>query len=226
MPAVVTPLTEDEQFAEAPFRLLLERVYNAGSDGIYVCGQTGEGVLLPLSVRERVTEAAVESSPAGKSVIVHIGSARTTDAILLARHARKAGAHAVSSLPPAGMYSFAEYLNYYRRLADASELPLLVYLFPELAPSLTSAEQLLELCEISNVAGLKFTDFDLFKMGRIRARGNVVFNGRDEVLVAGLLMGADGGIGTFYSLLPESFVRIYSLARAGKWAKRSKSGTR
>jgi N-acetylneuraminate lyase len=54
----------------------------------------------------------------------------------------------------------------------------------------------------------------------------VVFNGRDEVLVAGLLMGADGGIGSFYNLVPDLFVQVYRLAQAGEWAKaRAVQGT-
>jgi N-acetylneuraminate lyase len=51
----------------------------------------------------------------------------------------------------------------------------------------------------------------------IKQAGAVVFNGRDEVLAAGLLMGADGGIGTFYNVLPELFVKLYGRARRGDW---------
>jgi N-acetylneuraminate lyase len=81
----------------------------------------------------------------------------------------------------------------------------------------TTLAQLEELCAITNVAGVKFTDFDLFKLSQITRPERCVFNGRDEVLAAGLLMGADGGIGSFYNLVPERFVEIQALARAGRW---------
>jgi len=65
--------------------------------------------------------------------------------------------------------------------------------------------------------GLKFTDFDLYKLHQIHLAGKVIFNGRDEVFAAGMLMGASGGIGSFYNLIPEIFVRVFECARAGQW---------
>jgi N-acetylneuraminate lyase len=85
------------------------------------------------------------------------------------------------------------------------------------APSISTAEQLETLCGLPNVIGVKFTDFDLFRMANLAQPGRCLFNGRDEVLAAGLLMGATGGIGTFYNLLPELFVEIYDAAIAGRW---------
>ena len=67
------------------------------------------------------------------------------------------------------------------------------------------------------MTGVKFTDFDLFRMANLAHPGRCIFNGRDEVLAAGLLMGAGGGIGTFYNLLPGLFVEIYDAATAGRW---------
>lgn len=67
------------------------------------------------------------------------------------------------------------------------------------------------------MVGLKFTDYDLYKLQQIDRSGKVIFNGRDEVFAPGLLMGADGGIGSFYNLIPNLFVRVYEHARAGQW---------
>ena len=136
------------------------------------------------------------------------------------RHAARIGATAISSLPPSGPgFGFAEARRYYAALAAASELPLVVYYFPEVYPSIRTLDQLEEMCALSNVAGVKFTDFDLSVMAAVAKPGRVVFNGRDEVLAAGLLMGAHGGIGSFYNLVPEQFVDIDALARAGRWAE-------
>jgi N-acetylneuraminate lyase len=219
LPAVITPFDAHEHFCPQAFEALLERVYLAGSDGVYVCGQTGEGLLQPVEQRKRVAEVAVKNSPAGKQVIIHTGAYRTADAVELTRHASRIGATAVSSLPPLGAYSFAEVRAYYQTLAANSECPLLVYYFPDVCANVTSLDQILELTAIRNVAGLKFTDFDLYKLAAVKESGAVVFNGRDEVLVAGLLMGADGGIGSFYNVVPELFVKLFALCRDGRFGE-------
>ncbi|MEO8370520.1 MAG: dihydrodipicolinate synthase family protein [Candidatus Solibacter sp.] len=217
LPAAVTPFDANERFAPEPFATLLARLYAAGVDGVYVCGGTGEGLLQTVEQRKLVAEAAVRLSPPGKQVIVHVGSHRTADAVELAAHAASTGAAAVSALPPLGSYSFAEVRAYYQAIAAASAVPLLVYFFPNAYPGVNTLAQVLDLCAIPNVAGLKYTDHDLYRMRLIKQSGVTLFNGYDEVLTAGLLMGADGGIGTFYNVLPELFVDVYRLARAGNW---------
>jgi N-acetylneuraminate lyase len=219
LPALVTPFDESGRLAEGPFEQLLERVYSTNIDGVYVCGSTGEGLLQPLEQRKRVVELAVRNTPKGKGVIVHTGAYRTSDAVELTKHAAKAGAAAASSLPPIGAYSFDEIRAYYRALSTAADIPFLVYYFPAVAPAITSAAQLIELCSLPNVTGLKFTDYDFFKMSLIRSTGAAVFNGYDEVLAAGLLMGACGGIGTFYNLVPELFVEVWRLSQAGRFVE-------
>lgn len=216
-PALPTPLDESEEFLPRSFELLLERVYNAGAHGVFVSGHTGEGMLQPLPGRELVIEAAVRNSPRDKLVIAHVGSFRTADAIRLAKHAAKVGAHAVSSLPPAEPHTFQEAKNYFTALAAASELPVFVYHFPELSRLSVGLDRQRELLAIPNVVGIKFTDFDLYCLAKLKRGGAQVLNGHDEVLAAGLLMGADGGVGSFYNLVPDLFVHIYERAREGDW---------
>lgn len=220
LPAVVTPFDEHAQFFQPAFEKLLERLYEAGVHGIYVCGQTGEGLIQPAAQRQRVVEVAVRNSPPGKQVIVHVGThGGTAEAVALARHAAQTGAAAISSLPPIGTYSFEEIKSYYTELAAATDLPLLVYYVPSLAPSVTKLDQILELCAIPRVVGLKFTDSDLFRLQQLKKSGAVIFNGTDEILAAGLLMGADGGIGSFYNVIPGHFVKLYAEAAAGHWQR-------
>ena len=218
LPAVVTPFDANGRFAAKPFEQLLARVYAAGVHGIYISGSTGEGPLQSVAERKAVMDTAVAASPAGKHVMVHVGASSPAEALELAAYAARAGAHSISSLPPlGGSFSFEEIRDYYRALGAESALPLVVYYFPQIAPALATRAQLLEICALSNVAGFKFTNFDLFTLSRVRRPGLAAFNGHDEVLAAGLLMGADGGIGSFYNLVPELFVRIYDLARVGEW---------
>ena len=217
LPAVVTPYDDEFRFDENKFERLLDHVYRAGVDGIYVCGQTGEGLQQSPEQRKRVAEAAVRFSPDGRTVILHVGAPSTDVAIDLARHAEHCGVAAISSLPPQGAYSFAEIREYYRAVAAATSLPFLVYYYPAGSPAVSTIDQIEALCELPNVAGLKFTDMDLYKLSRLREAGRVVFNGYDEILAAGLLMGASGGIGSFYNVVPEWFVALYAAARTGQW---------
>lgn len=219
LPALVTPMKEDLSLDPAQLERLCEVIYGAGVDGVYVCGQTGEGLQQPAAQRKQVLEAAVRATPKGKVVMAHVGSPSTAEAVDLARHAAKAGAHAVSALPPAGSYSLEEVHAYYSSIARAAELPLYLYFFPGFAAIPRSLDDLRRLCEIPGVAGLKFTSTDLYTMWELKQSGLTVFNGYDEILCAGLLMGADGGIGTFYNIVPEWFVGIRNAANAGRWAE-------
>ena len=218
LPALVTPLTPGQTLHVTALEQLLERVYSAGADGVYVCGSTGEGLVLPADMRRNIVEIAVRNSPRGKQVIVHAGAWSFAEAQSLARHAARAGAAAISSLPPAGA-SYPEILAHYRDLAASTDLPFLAYYFPAAGSGPLSYDQLAGICAIPGVAGLKFTDFDLYILSLLVREGNVVFNGRDEVLSAGLLMGAHGGIGSIYNLIPGWFVELYGHARARRWVE-------
>jgi N-acetylneuraminate lyase len=219
VPAAVTPVDEECRLNTRSFERLLARFYEAGSNGVYVCGYTGEGLQLPMDLREQAVEVAVANRPPGCSVIAHIGASTTAEAVRLTRHAARAGVAAVSSLPPSFVRDFAEVRSYYEALAAAANTPVLVYYFPEFSRAVQSAEEVLELCTIPGVVGLKFTDFDLYRLSLIQRAGHTIFNGRDEVLAAGLLMGAHGGIGSFYNLVPERFVALYRHACAGRWSE-------
>ena len=218
LPALVTPLDSDERFVARSMEQLLERVYSAGSDGVYVCGQTGEGLLLPKETRKQAAEVAIRNSPPGKLAIVHVGAASTAEAVELSRHAARAGAHAVSSLPPSNAFTFVEVRAYYEAIAAASNLPVLVYYYPEVSRSASTMQEIESLCSIPNVVGLKFTDFDFYRLSLISRAGHVIFNGRDEAFACGVLMGAHGGIGSFYNLVPEMFVQVWRAGLEGDFA--------
>lgn len=217
LPALLTPMDAEGRFLPELMERLCGALYGAGVDGLYVCGQTGEGLQQPVAQRKLVVESAVKHTPSGKVVMAHIGAPSTADAVELARHAESCGAHSISSLPPGGSYSIDEVHGYYSAIAAATGLPLFIYFFPGFAARPSGYDDLMRLCEIPGVAGLKFTSTDLFTMWKLKRAGATIFNGFDEVFVAGLSMGADGGIGTFYNVAPSWFVAIHRLSREGRW---------
>lgn len=211
-PAIVSPRDGADAFGRAAFEQLIERLYEKGVHGLYVGGNTGEGYLMTVEERKLATEVAVQGSRGKGKVIVHVGAPAERDAVTLAEHAASVGADGISSLPPYVQgYGFQDILAYYTALAKASGLPTFVYYIPVVTHQEYSLDQVEEMLAIEGVAGLKFTNFNLYLMEGIlnSALKPHVFNGHDEVMLGGLATGAQGGIGTFYNLMPEHFVEIY-----------------
>ena len=214
--ALLTPLTTDRRLNPAVAKGLLKHLCAAGLNGVYLAGTTGEGKLLSLDTRKALVETLMEDLPDGKRMIVHVGTPGVADAILLAEHAAAHGVHAVSSLPPDG--NAGEVKAFYETLAKHSPVPLILYYFPKAAPlAFQNPQDLLDICDLPNVLGVKFTDFNLYLLNRLVQRGKLVFSGYDEALAPALLMGAHGGIGTTYNLLAEVFLEIFQAAGRGDW---------
>lgn len=210
-PAIASPCDENDRFLPNEFAELASSLYEAGVHGLYVCGATGDGFKMRLDQRKQAAEIAVDiSSRHNGTVIVHVGALNSRDAVELAEHAAKTGAHAVASIPPANCDQ-AQLVDYYSDLARAAELPLFVYHFPVLTGRNPTIDEMLQLLDIPQVAGLKFTDWNLFFMKRllIARPQTIVFSGFDEFLCPGLLYGAHGGIGTWYNLFPKLYLGIY-----------------
>ena len=220
-PAVLTPFADEQRLDLGAFAALIGRLYRAGVDGLYVGGNCGEWYLQTLEERKAEARVAVECSRGAGRVIVHVGCARTEDALDLARHAAAIGADAVSSLPPyIARWTEPEILRYYERLSSATPLPCFVYYFPALTGNGAGEGFFDAVRALPGVRGFKFTDMNLYELGHLaaRAEGRIVLNGHDQVLLPALLMGAAGGIGSFYNVVPEQFVALFRAWRAGDLA--------
>ena len=215
-PAFLTPRDQNLKFAPQAAEQLLHHLMQSDFAGTYIAGSTGEGLRMSVDQRKELLQTLMQVLPSGKKMIVHVGAADVRDSITLAEHAAKCGAHAISSLPPQG--DSAGVHDFYKELARQSVLPLILYYFPKVAPNAFSdAQALIDLCELPNVIGVKFTDFNFYLLQRLVKRGNLVFNGYDEALAAGLLMGAQGGIGSTYNLMPQVYQKIFQAAQRSDW---------
>lgn len=221
MPALVTPLKEDETLNAAALRKLLEGLLAQGADGFYIGGATGEGIALPRQVREELAEESVKALAGRKPAIVHIASADYAEAIALAKHAEACGADGISAIPPLFYrYDKEDVYQYYKGLAEATGLPLMVYYNPAAGFAIDAAFAA-RLFEIDNVTAIKWTSPDYFGMMRLRdlTHGEMnIINGPDEMLLMGLAAGADGGIGTTYNFQMETIRKVYDSFRAGDMA--------
>jgi N-acetylneuraminate lyase len=215
-PALLTPLDSSQKLRRDVAQGLLQHLLAAGVSGAYIAGSTGEGMRLTMATRKALVEALMPVLPAEKQLIVHVGTPEVADAIRLAEHAALHGAHAVSSLPPTG--DSRQVHSFYEQLAKHSPLPLILYYFPKVIPTaFGDPQELIDVCDLPNVLGVKFTDFNFYLLQQLVKRGKLVFNGYDEALAAGLLMGAQGGIGSTYNMMPQVYLEIFRAAQRGEW---------
>ena len=222
-PALVTPLTADGKVDRASAERLIDHLYTCGVGGLYVTGSTGEGIYLDVASRRTMVELAVAMSRGRGQIIAHVEAIEGSLAFDLAVHAAQVGADAVASIPPfVGGYSWEEIHGYYSRLCQVSPVPVIGYYIPSLSGQHISIDRLAELTELKNFAGFKVTDVNLYSIDRLLGRlrpGQVIFNGPDELLALGMALGAQGGIGTTYNIMPKLILEIADACRAGKLAQ-------
>lgn len=223
MPALVTPLDAAGNVKPDVVRQLMDSNYRAGVSGFYVTGGTGEGPLLTLDRRKAMAEAAVAANAGRGKIIVHTGSIHTSEVLELTRHATEIGADGISSVPPSFYfrYTLEETVDYYKRMADATDLPILVYANTQTGSGVDVNVMMERLLVIDNICGAKDTRGNYFAMWALKQLNNGdinIINGPDETLLCGLTVGADGGIGSTYGMMPERFVALYEKFKAGDLA--------
>jgi N-acetylneuraminate lyase len=214
LPALMTPFDSAGQVSEARLRKMVDYSLKVGVDGFYLCGGGGEGLLLTVEERMRVLEIAVEQAAGRATIIAHVGAFQIPDTLVLARHAREAGADAVASIPPAYFYypRLTGLVRFYQQLAEASELPVLAYNIPGRLPLNLDVKTFEQLLQIPGVIGLKDSSGDLYQISLMNTinDGNItVFNGSDQVLFFSLMAGCKGGIGSTYPVMMDLFVALY-----------------
>ena len=222
IPALPTPLTAGEELNAAALEQLLEHLIAQGADGFYIGGATGEGIALDGKVRRALASESIRVIRHRVPAIIHIASANFGEAAELARHAEAAGADAISAIPPLFFgYGETEVYEYYKALAAAVHIPLMIYYNPNAGYRFT-AESAARLFEIDNVTAIKWTASSYDEVARLKdlTYGEMnILNGPDEMLLQGLSAGADGGIGTTYNLLLPRFKQLYGCFLAGQTDK-------
>lgn len=220
-PALLTPFDTNNQVNEKALEKLVKYNLDKGVKGFYVSGSTAEAFLLSTDERKQILSVVKDAAP-DATLIAHIGSVNETEAIALGKHARDLGYDAVSSVAPYYYkFTFAEIQNYYFRLANASELPMLVYHIPAFSGVQMGVKEMSSFLCDDRFMGIKYTSNDFFMMEQCKTAfgDKIVYNGYDEMFLAGLSMGADGGIGSTYNFMAEKFVKIAALVKENRLAE-------
>lgn len=220
--ALLTPYDTLGKINHAALKKQVRWLIEQGIDGFYVCGSTGEAFLLSTDERKAILDTVCEANNGEKLVIAHVGQISTEHAMDLSRHAKSAGADAISSIAPF-YYKFSneEIKQYYFDLMECVQMPFFIYNFPAFSGFSLTPELLDEMCKCPYVAGVKFTASDFFQLERMKHAHSdlTVWNGYDEMLLSGLSAGADGGIGSTYNVLCPGVRGIYDSFKAGDSGK-------
>ena len=211
--ALLTPFDVNNKINEKELEKLVKFNVEMGVKGFYVGGSTAEAFLLTTEERKQIMEIVKAAAP-NHTLIAHVGSISEDEAITLGKYAKQLDYDVVSSVAPFYYkFSFEEIKNYYFRLAEASELPMLVYHFPAFSGVNMGAKEMSSFLSDDKFIGIKYTSNDFFTLEQCKSNfpDKIVYNGFDEMFMAGLSMGADGGIGSTYNFMANKFVKIQEL---------------
>ena len=205
----------------AAVRELTQYYIDKGVQGLYVGGSSGECIYQSKEERKAVLEAVMEVAKGKLTIIAHIACNNTADSCELAAHAESLGVDAIASIPPIYFklppHAIAKYWN--DMSAAAPNTDFIIYNIPQLAGVSLSVPLLKEMLRNPNVIGVKNSSMPTQDIQMWADEGAIVFNGPDEQLISGLVMGAVGGIGGTYGAMPELYVELYRCVKAGEMAK-------
>lgn len=221
IPAFYACYEDDGEISPERVETLTKHLIEKGVKGVYVGGSSGECIYQSVEERKIVLEHVMKAAEGKLTVIAHVACNNTSDSKKLAAHAQALGVDAIAAIPPIYFhlpeYAIAEYWNDISSAAPDTDF--VIYNIPQLAGVALTMPLFREMKKNPRVAAVKNSsmpvqDIQMFKMEG--GKGFVVFNGPDEQLVSGLAMGADGGIGGTYGVMPELYLRIIELTDVGK----------
>lgn len=225
IPALLTPFDHNYEVNYDSLRKHVNRLIEQGAGGFYVCGSTAECFMLDDKERMKIMEVVTEEVNGRVDVIAHVGNINLRKAVEYAKHAESCGVTAVSSVPPF-YYKFKkeEIVSYYATISDAVDLPMIVYSIPALSGVALTANDIGDILKASNTQGLKYTDYNLFELEKIRRKfpDLNVYYGRDEMYCSALPLGLSGGIGATYNVMMHKFVAMQKAYEEGNLELASK----
>ncbi len=221
IPAFYACYDENGNMDLAAVRKLTRWFIEKGVQGLYVGGSSGECIYQSKEERKAVLEAVMEEARGKLSVIAHIACNNTADSKELAAHAESLGVDAIASIPPIYFklppYAIAKYWNDMSEAAPNTDF--IIYNIPQLAGVALSVPLLKEMLKNPRVIGVKNSSMPTQDIQMWADEGAIVFNGPDEQLISGLVMGAVGGIGGTYGAMPQLYVELYRCVKSGELGK-------
>lgn len=218
--ALVTPFDADGRIDTQVLRQLVDRSIDGGVDGVVACGSTGEFAAMSGAERRLVVETVIDQAGGRVPVVAQTGALSTTEAIELSCHAQDAGAAVLMVVAPYyEPLTLDETLVYLRTVAEAVDIPVMVYNLPGATGVNLAPDTVGKLArEVENIQYIKDTSADMAQAGRlIHHYGDVIstFIGWDSLLLAALTEGAAGVMAGTANVMPDELVAVCRAVQAG-----------
>lgn len=222
IPALVTPF-RDGRVDEAAFRALIDWQIAEGSSALVPCGTTGESATLSYEEHYRVIDLCIEAAAGRVPVIAGCGSNDTATAVRHMDHAKRAGAAAALVVAPYyNRPNQAGIFEHYRHLAEASDLPIVVYNVPARTVTDVLPETLAEIAKLPGVVGVKDASGNLARTAIQRASCGAAFcqlSGNDDMALPFNAAGGVGCISVSANVAPRLCAEFQAACAAGDYAR-------
>jgi len=228
--AIVTPMQEDGALDLDAFRRLIDWHIKEGTDGIVVVGTTGESPTVDWDEHRQLIKTAVDHAAKRVPIVAGTGANATSEAIELSAYAREAGADCTLSVVPYynkptqdGLY------RHFRAIAEAVDLPMIVYNVPGRTVADLQNETTLRLAQVPNIIGIKDATANIERgsdLLRRKPREFRVYSGDDATGLALMLFGGHGVISVTANVAPRLMHEMCAAALAGDVAKAREANNR
>ena len=224
-PALTTPYSSDGSVSIPDLKLNIQMYNRVGLAGYVVMGSTGESVLLSKSEMEAVLVAVKETASRDKKLIAGTGAESTAETIERTKRAAQLGYNAALVKTPyyyKPAYKPENYIAHYKRVADASPIPVLLYSVPQFTAVALEPPEVAKLAEHPNIIGIKESSGNVQRVAEMIATVRPDFQvlvGSAATIYPSLAIGARGAILALGSAIPEKCVELYELFRQGNHEK-------
>lgn len=222
IPAFYACYDEEGNVSPERVRELTKHFIGKGVKGLYVNGSSGECIYQSVEDKKVILENVMKEAKGKLTIIAHVACNNTKDSQELAAHAESLGVDAIAAIPPIYFrlpeYAIAQYWN---DISDAApNTDFVIYNIPQLAGVALTDSLFAEMRKNPRVIGVKNSsmpvqDIQMFK--KAAGEDYIIFNGPDEQFISGRVIGAEGGIGGTYGVMPDLFLKMDEYVRAGKF---------
>ncbi|MDQ2863387.1 MAG: dihydrodipicolinate synthase family protein, partial [Bacteroidota bacterium] len=219
-PALTTKFTSSDELDLPLFEKNLRVQIDAGIDGVILGGTLGESSVLSTEEKEKLVKFAIKKVAGKIPVILNIAEGSTREALVQVEYAKTWGAQGLMALPPMRYKSdHRETVQWFKTIANATELPIIVYNNPVDYKTLITLDMFDEIKECKNITAVKESTRDVTNLTRMHNRfGNryKILCGVDTLAMEELCLGADGWVAGLVCAFPKETVAIYRLVKAGR----------
>ncbi|MCW1962053.1 dihydrodipicolinate synthase family protein [Chryseobacterium viscerum] len=222
-PAVLTPFTKKGEIDFEMFALNTEAQIQAGVHGIILAGTLGEASALETEEKFELLKYAKKITQGRIPVILNLSENTTKNAVTFAKKAKEFGADGLMLLPPMRYKADNhEVVEYFKAVASATDLPILIYNNPVDYGIYVSLEMFEELIEYPTIQAVKESTRDLANVTRMINRFGKrikILGGVDTICLETLMLGADGLVAGLVDAFPNETMAMYNYVKAGKYDK-------